>query len=156
MEVCRELDERHGDKITAHLIRVEVDKQMARRAKVDCPACCRHVLADRIDAPRRHRPSTCPRCGNKMPVGNAIVDPTSERQQRIDAVALGAHLALGQIEHFVKNAREHGWTTDEHGRDLRNMQAKLRELADAIDLINVSGFDDDEFEAEFGDTGGGS
>jgi ribosomal protein L37AE/L43A len=92
MEVSRELHERHGAKITAHLIRREVDKQLERKPRVDCPGCPRHVLVDRIDAKiRPPREGWCPRCGNKMLVEDTIsttyeIDSEGKRQLAVKAV----------------------------------------------------------------------
>jgi hypothetical protein len=92
VKVWRGLRERHGDRLTARLVKVEVERCLARRPKVSCPGCPRLVLADRIDAPRRRRAGCCPRCGNKFPVENTFsisaeeIDSERKRQLAEKAV----------------------------------------------------------------------
>jgi hypothetical protein len=82
VEVWRDLRERHGDKVTAHRIKVEVEQYLARKPKIDCPGCGRMVLVDRIDARREIREGTCVRCGNKMPAEITITTAYSIDSER--------------------------------------------------------------------------
>jgi hypothetical protein len=84
--VWRDLREQHGDRLTAHRVKVEVERYLGRKPKMNCPGCGRHVLLDRIDASREIRPGTCIRCGNKMPVENTIssaYEIDSERKRQL-------------------------------------------------------------------------
>ena len=84
--VWRDLREQYGDRLTAHRVKVEVERYLGRKAKMDCPGCGRHVLLDRIDASREIRPGTCIRCGNKIPVENTIssaYEIDSERKRQL-------------------------------------------------------------------------
>jgi hypothetical protein len=55
VEIWRGLREQHGDRVTAQLVKVEVERRLGRKPKVDCPGCGRRVQPERIDAPRPHR-----------------------------------------------------------------------------------------------------
>src|SRR5829696_3454150 len=119
VEVWRKLRERHGNKLTAHRVRVEVDRRLACKPKVDCPGCGRHVLVDRIDAPRAHRPGACPRCGNKMPMEEPIrvQCPTCDSKVRADRLHGG---------------RTTGLTHDEITRWVEEIEAGAKTLTDLL------------------------
>jgi hypothetical protein len=96
VQVWRELRERHGGMLTAHLVKMEVEKELARQAKIDCPGCGRHVLLDRIDASREIRAGTCFRCGNKVAPEIAITTAYSIDSER------HRQLAEKAVERFWK------------------------------------------------------
>ncbi|MBA3262349.1 MAG: hypothetical protein H0T69_07775 [Thermoleophilaceae bacterium] len=86
VEVWRDLREQHGDRLSAHRVKVEVERYLGRKLKMDCPGCGRHVLLDRIDASREMRPGTCDRCGNKISVEDTIsstYEVDSERKRQL-------------------------------------------------------------------------